>query len=278
MRNRIFYLIVWIILSQQTFAQNTTELPLQHGIPITEEFNVADYWISEKLDGVRGYWDGKQLFTRQGNLIHTPTWFTKNWPLTALDGELWSQRNSFQDIVSCVKRKNINEQCWQHLRFMVFDLPDNKDNFTARIQAMKNLLLHSPSPFLAMIKQYRLSTNKALYDELNKVVADNGEGLMLHHQHAFYLRGRNKGLMKLKQYQDAEAKVIQHFNGKGKYQNMLGAMLVENEQGIQFKIGSGFSDEQRKDPAPIGSIITYKYVGKTQRGVPRFASFLRIKQ
>ena len=56
---------------------------------------------------------------------------------------------------------------------------------------------------------------------------------------------------------------------------MLGALLVENGDGLRFRIGTGFKDKDRKNPPPIGTVITYKYFGKTNKGLPRFASFLR---
>ena len=88
---------------------------------------------------------------------------------------------------------------------------------------------------------------------------------------------RNDDLLKLKTYLDAEARVLKIISGKKKFQGMMGAILVENEEGIKFKIGSGFSDSTRKNPPAIGSIITYKYYGKTKDNKPRFASFLMIR-
>ena len=161
---------------------------------------------------------------------------------------------------------------------MVFDLPQHKGNFTERITEMKQQINLSNSNNLAVIKQNKLNNLHELHRALDLVVKNKGEGLMLHHQHAYYHVGRSKQLMKLKQYQDAEATVLNHIPGKGKYQQQLGSLLVKTTEGITFKIGSGFSDQQRQEPPPIGSIITYKYIGKTQRGVPRFASFLRIRQ
>jgi len=252
--------------------------PLQHGVVIKNDIDVKQYWVSEKLDGMRGYWNGKQLFSRQGNLINSPSWFTKNWPTTPLDGELWTDRNQFQAIISCIKRKIIRDKCWQDIRLMVFDLPLHKGNFTERIRAMRHLILMNKSPHLAMIKQLRLDSTKQLYEKLDDIVAQNGEGLMLHHQSAYYRTGRTPHLMKLKRYQDAEAIVLKHISGKGKYINLLGSLLVEDKSGLQFKIGTGFTVQERKHPPPIGSTITFKYVGKTQRGVPRFASYLRIRE
>jgi len=50
--------------------------------------NVTGWVMSEKLDGIRAYWDGKRLLTRSGKVIHAPDWFLKDYPPFAIDGEL----------------------------------------------------------------------------------------------------------------------------------------------------------------------------------------------
>jgi len=276
--NFSFFVLILIITSHHTFSD---ELPIQHSItfPKNEPLKIEQYWISEKLDGVRGYWDGEQLFTRQGNKIIAPEWFTKGWPNQPLDGELWNKRDNFQEIVSCVRRKSPDQTCWRTLKFNLFDLPtENSSTFDQRINTMETLIVKSASSYLSMIPQFKVESIEQLHIKLKLIVDAGGEGLMLHHQDAVYKQGRNNQLLKLKTYQDAEATIIKHFEGKGKFTDMLGALLVETPSGLTFKIGSGFSDSQRKDPPPVGSIITFKYYGKTKRGVPRFASFLRVKQ
>ncbi|GLX79106.1 ATP-dependent DNA ligase [Thalassotalea insulae] len=267
---------ILIVISLTLFSANAEQLPLQHGIPVSDEINVAEYWVSEKLDGMRAFWDGKQLLSRQGNIINTPANFTSGWPTFALDGELWSHRGEFEQLMSCIKRHQLGP-CWQDIKFMLFDLPQHPDTFSNRVQAMNRLITNNSSPYLQMIPQVRIPNKQALYQKLDNIIAIGGEGLMLHHQNAIYQPGRNKALMKLKPYQDSEAIVVAHLPGKGKYKNMLGSLLVETPQGLQFKVGTGFTDQQRKTPPPIGAIITYKYIGKTARGVPRFASFIRIR-
>lgn len=240
--------------------------------------DIQQYWISEKLDGVRGYWDGKNLYTRKGNPLSPPKWFTRHWPKIAMDGELWIKRNSFEQVMSCVRRIISEYECWKQIKFMIFDLPLHTGTFSERVRQMEIVSQQTYSPYLNVINQFKLATISALYDQLSFIVHAQGEGLMLHHQDARYKIGRSSTLMKLKQYQDAEATVIQHMPGKGKYKNMLGALKVKTTEGIVFKVGSGFSDKIRANPPAIGSTITYKFIGKTQRGVPRFASFIRIRE
>lgn len=238
--------------------------------------DVKQYLISEKLDGVRGYWTGEKLLTRNGNNINPPMWFIQGWPNVALDGELWLGRNKFEQTTSCVLTHKPTI-CWQDVRFMVFDLPDSKLAFNQRVNAIVNHVEMSNTPYLKAVVQYRVESVNQLFSDLEQVVKDGGEGLMLHHQNALYQQGRSKDIMKLKHYQDAEAVVMAHTEGKGKYQGMLGALIVKTTQGNIFKIGTGFNDKERETPPAIGSTITFRYLGKTQKGIPKFASFMRIK-
>lgn len=101
---------------------------------------------------------------------------------------------------------------------------------------------------------------------------------MLHKGSAFYLPGRSQNLLKVKRYQDAEARVIGYLPGKGKYRGMLGALLVESKDNIRFRLGTGFTDQQRQVPPALGAWVTYKFYGLTARGIPRFASFVRVRE
>jgi DNA ligase-1 len=247
-----------------------------------DDITVQDYWISEKLDGIRARWNGSALVTRNANIIYAPAWFVKDFPPQTLDGELWLARNSFEKTASIVLRKTPNSD-WQNITFMLFDLPENTGTFNQRLTEMQLVVEAIASPYLQVIPQFKLADQNQLMLKLDTLVAQGAEGLMLNHQAAYYQDGRSASLLKLKKHQDAEARVIAHNQGKGKYKNMMGSLLVELgefdklDNGLQFKIGSGFSDMQRRSPPSIGTIITFKYYGLTARGIPRFASFLRIK-
>ncbi|MCP4322374.1 MAG: DNA ligase [Psychromonas sp.] len=251
--------------------------PIQLATKFHEDINIHDYWISEKLDGVRGYWNGKQLLSRQGNPFSAPKWFTDEFPNIALDGELWISRGKFEQVSAIVRTEKGKENDWKQISFMIFDLPSSDANFSIRLKEMHHLVENSNSPYLKIIHQYKLMSHKQLQKKLLEVVEANGEGLMLHHIDAYYQVKRNQDLMKLKRFDDAEAVVLQHIEGKGKHKGRMGALVVKTSEGITFKIGTGFSDKQREQPPQIGDTITYRYTGKTNNGVPRFASFIRIR-
>lgn len=241
------------------------------------EIGLSDYWVSEKLDGVRGYWDGDKLLTRTGNVIRTPEWFTANWPNVPLDGELWAGRGRFEHASSTVRTQRPEDDAWRQMRFMVFDLPAHGGPFTERTAALRALLDQLAVPWLQAVMQFRVADHAALEVTLNEVAAEGGEGLMLHRGSSLYHAQRSDDLLKYKPYQDAEAKVVGHRPGKGKYERMLGALLVERPDGLRFRIGTGFTDEQRLNPPPIGSCVTYAYNGFTAYGIPRFARFVRVR-
>ncbi|MCG6200900.1 DNA ligase [Psychromonas antarctica] len=270
-------LTLFFILLFSPLTQSATP-PIQLATLYHQDIDIKAYWVSEKLDGVRAYWDGKNLISRQGNIFNAPRWFIKDFPAIPLDGELWIKRNQFAQVSGIVRQHKDDNKAWQKILFMIFDLPSSKVNFSERITSMRKIVKNNPSPYLKMIQQQQLNSNSELQLLLDKVINKGGEGLMLHLGTAYYQTKRSNNLMKLKKYQDAEAIVLKHLPGKGRNSGRLGALLVKTEAGIIFKIGSGFSDSERENPPPIGSRITYQYIGKTVNNVPRFASFMRIRE
>mgnify|MGYP000616176801 FL=1 len=236
------------------------------------------YWVSEKLDGVRAYWDGAQLWSKGGNRIAAPEWFTRGYPDQAMEGELWMERGRFAEVSAAVRRLRPQAQEWRQIRLMLFDLPESRQPFAVRVQEMRALVAASSSYTLEMITQTPATDHDRLMQQLDKVMARGGEGLMLHHGDSVYHAGRSDAVLKVKSYQDAEARVIGHVGGQGKFAGMLGALQVETDDGRRFRLGTGFSDAERRDPPPIGSTVTFKYYGLTATGLPRFASFLRVRR
>ncbi len=236
------------------------------------------YWVSEKFDGMRGYWDGHQLLTRGGELIHAPDWFTAGWPDTPLDGELWIARGQFSQTVSIVRQQNPDDAAWRKLHFMVFDLPAHRGTFDERNAALQRLVAHIAQPWLQHVTQVKLNNHSELESMLDRVIKQGGEGLMLHLGTSHYRAARSDDLLKLKRHQDAEARVVAHQIGKGKYAGEVGALIVETEAGLRFKLGSGLSDEQRRKPPALGCWVSYRYNGLNEKtGLPRFARFMRIR-
>lgn len=238
---------------------------------------LTDHWVSEKYDGVRAYWDGQKLWTRHGHRIAAPAWFTRDWPTQPLDGELWAGRGRFTNVSSAAARDTADDDTWRQLRYMVFDLPDHPGRFDERLPALATLLARHASPSLQAVPYHRLADEAALQALLRETVRAGGEGLMLRRGDAPYRGERSDDLLKLKQHLDAEATVVGHLPGKGRYEGVVGALLVETPQGLRFKLGSGLRDTDRHSPPPVGTRVTYRYLDLHPNGAPRFASFVRVR-
>lgn len=236
------------------------------------------YLVSEKFDGVRGLWDGHTLRFRSGRPVPAPAWFTARLPKQALDGELWLGRGRFDELSGLVRREAAGDAEWRQVRYLVFELPGADGSFVQRARRLRELAERTAWPALQAVDQTPGADRAALQRRLADIVAAGGEGLMLHLASAPFLTGRSDLLLKLKPMRDTEATVIAHRPGQGKYDGMLGALRVETPEGRRFLIGTGFSDEQRRRPPPIGSRVTYRYRDLTSTGLPRFASFLRVAE
>ena len=241
-----------------------------------QDIDLSAYWVSEKLDGVRAFWDGKRLISRGGNAFSAPSWFTAGFPPVALDGELWVGRGRFEETASIVTR-SLPHDGWRQVRYMVFDLPEDPEIFDVRLDNLRATVAASQSEFLAVVVQEKVADHRSLLNRLDQVTAAGGEGLMLHRGDSRYRGGRGMDLLKLKRFDDAEGVVIAHNPGKGKYAGMMGSVTVRTSDGTTVKIGSGFSDDERKAPPPIDAMITFKHQGFTNTGKPRFPVFWRIR-
>ena len=262
-------------------GQVRAEVPAPPALALAEVYaddvDLAGYWVSEKLDGVRAYWDGTRLVSRGGHPIRAPAGFTAGFPEAPMDGELWLGRGRFEEVSGLARRDTPDPAAWREVRYVVFDLPAAPGGFGARLARLEGLVAAAGNPALVALAQTRATDHAGLMARMAAVVADGGEGLMLRRESGPYRPGRSTDLLKVKPYEDAEARVIGHVPGKGKYAGMLGALEVEDPEGRRFRIGTGLSDAERRAPPPVGSRVTYRFQGRTERGIPRFASFLRMR-
>jgi len=234
------------------------------------------WWMSEKLDGVRAWWDGRRFLSRQGNVYQAPDWFTAGLPDVPLDGELWLDRRAFQRTVSIVRRQCGQGDRWREIKYVAFDAP-GVGPFEERQRFLKDMLQERQARFAGVLCQTRCADAAALAAELARIESLGGEGLMLRQPGSRYEPGRSATLLKVKTSRDAEGRVVEHLAGRGRNAAWMGAVVVELPDGQTFSLGTGFSDAQRQDPPPIGSVVTYSYQELTDRGVPRFASFVRVR-
>ena len=235
--------------------------------------DVRGWAMSEKLDGVRAFWNGKQLLSRNGYAFTPSPGFTRDFPPFALDGELYSSREQFERISAAVRSSKGD---WSTLKLHVFDVPHAQGNLYQRLAVLQEWLKAHPQANIVCIAQHEVRNFAQVQAFLRQIEAGGGEGVMLRDLNAGYAAGRSNQLLKLKSHQDAECTVTAHHAGKGKYTGKLGAFTCRNEYG-EFRIGSGLSDADRGNPPPVGTVITYRYRGFTAKSLPRFPTYVRVR-
>ncbi len=240
------------------------------------DVDLTGWWMSEKLDGVRAYWDGKRFFSRQGNEFFAPAWFTEKLPDYPLDGELFGGRQKFQRTVSIVRRQDRGEG-WKELAFVIFDAPALALPFEERLARVQGYVEDVAPPYAEWLPHERCKGTEHLRQELARVEGLGGEGLMLRRPGSLYEAGRSHTLLKVKSFRDDEARVLGHLPGAGRHKGRLGALEVELRDGTRFSVGTGLSDAERENPPPVGTIITFRYQELSRDGVPRFPSYVGVR-
>ncbi|KAJ6577021.1 hypothetical protein DFH09DRAFT_1246347 [Mycena vulgaris] len=237
------------------------------------------WWISEKLDGVRTFYDGKQLISRLGNRFSPPDAFMQQFPKDiTLDGELFVGRGKFSATVSIVR--TIDSPKWGDIKFHAFDIPSMETQpFEARMDELKSLF--GPrgkfkSKQIKIVKQTEARSREHVIQELKAVEALGGEGLMLRKPQSLYVSKRSSTLLKIKTFFDAEAKVEDYLPGKGRLVGTVGSLVCRMESGKIFSVGSGLTDDDRRNPPSVGCIIVYRFQELSKDGIPRFPTFVGL--
>ena len=247
-----------------------------------EDLDPSGWWMSEKLDGVRAYWDGKDFVSRQGNAFNAPAWFKAAMPNHPLDGELWMGRKMFQRTISVVKT-TVPDERWKDVKYVVFDAPHLKDPFEARLSRLEEVVFgprslagKNPTPHLVFHEQVRCTSTESMLEELAQLVSLGAEGLMLRKPGSLYVKGRSSTLLKVKPFKDAEAVVIGHEPGKKQHKGKCGGLILRMPNGKVFNVNAG-AEAVRLDPPKVGTTVTYRYTELTDGGIPKCASFVRVR-
>lgn len=264
---RVIFLFCFILISA-----NAIEFKIYQKDSLN--FSNTEYLMSEKLDGIRGVWNGTSLLTRNNNEIKAPKEWTKNFPPFMLDGELWIKRNSFEQVSSIVRNSKSSMDDWREVTYNVFDAPNICDSCTLleRLDLLTKYLQENPNENIRIIPQHIIASEDELGAYFDNIVKNGGEGLIIR-------ENKNPNIAyKYKPYYDNECQVIGYKEGKGKYEGLVGAIICKTiikDTEIILSIGSGLSKKDRANPPKINSIITYKYNGLTKNNVPRFPVFIR---
>lgn len=261
--------IISSFLSSSLFASKPELLLLK----TYKDQNTTNWVMSEKLDGIRAYWDGKQLLSRSGKIIHAPQWFTKGYPDFEIDGELWSKRDDFENISSIVRDK-VPSKNWEEIKHYIYEVPNAKGMLFQRLAKVKPY----ENEYIKILPQIIIKNKQQQNDFLQEIEEKKGEGIVVRDPNTLYINKRTSKALKIKNFKDTECKIIGYTEGKGKYLDKVGAIICQFPSQIIFKIGSGLSDKFRNNPPKIGTTITFKYQNITKYGKPRFPIYLRIRE
>ena len=267
---RLFLAIILVFILQ-TFSN---AVPLQKPKTYNESFDIKNWLMSEKLDGIRAYWNGVNLISKNGNIIHAPLWFIKDFPKFELDGELWTKRDNFENIQSIVLDKTPSKY-WNQITYNIFEVPNIKGEFLKRIQKIQNWQEKNSNKYIKIIKQIKCLDKEHLENYLTKLVNLKAEGVIIKNPNLEYFTGRSSNILKVKKFKDMEGQVIGiNYNKKNKFKSLV----LQLDNGVIFNLGNGFSKEERVNHPKITDIVTFKYYNLTRFGKPKFASFLRVRQ
>ena len=284
-----FVFLGFMIFYRPVFAVEVFDLS---NFEKSEHQDYSGWLMSEKLDGVRAIWDGKELLSKRGNPINAPDWFIEALPPFAIDGELWTKRGDFENISSIVLSDTPDKR-WHEVSYQIFEVPNQRGGLLQRLSFFQDWLETSPVTFLHVIDQIPVDSNKHLQTYFQSVILQGGEGIVVRKADEAYSTGRLKTALKLKPISDAECKVVGYTEGKGKFTGLVGALecellsdqlprlfpkLAKLHRPVRIKLGSGLSDEQRQTPSKMGEIVTFEYNGLTKNGLPRFARFKRVRK
>jgi DNA ligase-1 len=233
------------------------------------------WWASEKYDGLRALWDGKKFVTRYGNTFRAPAWFTADLPGKKLDGELWAGRGNFQQASSVVRSHAAGDR-WKGITFMVFDAPSSNP-FEARQAELQKMFARNKE-HAKLVKQTKVRNNAHLMQMLKAAEKKGGEGVMLRQPGSPWRVGRWPWIAKVKSLATDEARVVGYTKGKGSFTGMVGALIVAMKDGKEFKISSGLDYSDRMKPPPKGAMVEYAYQGKSDRGIPKLARYMRVRR
>lgn len=263
-----------VLLTLFLFINFAFALNLQKPSTYEDSIDISNWYMSEKLDGIRAYWDGKELFSKNKNKIFAPSWFTKDFPPFPLDGELWTKRGDFENIQSIVLSKQESKD-WENITYNIFEIPNANGNFKTRLHFLENYLKKNPNRYIKIIPQIVCKDKNHLNKFLKELLKNGAEGVIIKNPNLSYETGRTNNSLKVKEFLDDEGKVIAHnFNKDGSFKSLK----IELKNKTIFNLGGGFKKEDRLNPPKIGQFVTFKYYGLTKNGKPKFASFLRVRE
>jgi DNA ligase-1 len=276
--------------------------------------DLTGWWISEKFDGARAYWDGKNFVSRQGNVFEAPEWFKEGLPSYPLDGELWLGFGRVAEGNGILNSKDPRKaDRWKEMRFLVFDAPSLDKPFEERVAFIEKHHAEGRHPYTRPVQHVKAESNAQVMELLARVKAHEGEGLVARAPGSHYENRRSAQMLKIKTFFDAEAVVVGYkMPDKKNYYGPAAVRAVElgasgirslrarilvgtlpgddQEKALEsaisvgaVKLGAEFGitmqGKLRKKPPKPGTIVTFKYMELTpENKAPRHPTWIGVRE
>lgn len=201
-----------------------------------------------------------------------------------LDGELYTHdyKNDFEKIISAVRKDKPSPEALK-VQYHIYDRADVPWGFHERFQSIFDLNQDPLSSVLYLVDTLPVMGVDDVTNKFSMFSSQGYEGLMLRNPDSKYENKRSYHLMKVKEFQDEEFKIVDVEEGRGKLQGLVGAFTCVTKEGKYFSVKPmGNQEESRKyilDPdLAVGRFLTVKYQNKTAEGIPRFPVGLRFRE
>ena len=279
------------------------------GIAVDTTKLVFPIYASPKLDGIRVIIKDNQVLSRNGKTI--PNIFVQSLLKSyhGLDGELIVGHPTHPNVFQLTTSGVMSIEGTPNVRLYVFDCWYAEGGIDARYNEVLKITQNNSIVDIEVVPQIVINSLEELYKFEEDCLAKGYEGVMLRYPNAPYKNGRSTvkegALLKLKRFSDSEAYILgmepllrnhneptknalghtersSHIYNKVA-DDLLGALNVKDiHTGVEFSIGSGFTEEQRreiwnKQVELIGSIVKYKYFEVGVKDKPRFPIFCGLR-
>ncbi len=251
-----------------------------------DKTNVRGWYWSEKLDGVRALWKPElgRFVSRSNKPLNVPvSWLSMMSGVTAnLDGEFFMGRGRFSDTVSAVRKKNPSEADFDGLAYVVFDMITSNEvaRFDVRLDQAR-VAIPRGDPRVYVLPHKIVGCMGDMAGEYERILCSGGEGIMFRNPHMKYEFKRSGNLLKWKASIDGTGTVSGMQPGEGKHEGKMGALFIDalyEGKALSFKVGTGFSDEQREAKYPVGTVIRWRGMELTDDDSVRFPVFMCVDE
>jgi len=253
----------------------------------TKDFASGLVYSQPKLDGVRCIVRAEGMFSRRGKpIISAPHIRAALEPLFLadpdfiFDGELYAGAlaDDFNTIISMAKQSKPTAEDLAKsatgLQYWIYDMPSSEETFGERTQLISRLLAECHNS-LVVVPTHKAESREALDGLYGGYLESGMEGQMIRDGNSIYESGRTKSLLKRKEFQDAEYRIVHINEGQGNWAGYAKSVTFDLGDGTTFRAGIKGNQEFTKAlledaTAYAGQEATVRYQNLTPDGIPRF--------